>query len=662
MVDEICGGTDHENYLDAFRVPMFRDGAQIGHHLFVVDGTHLWVLDVSDPTRPRRVAVASGFGEPLSTAAHPGGLVIAAGAEGLVGADVSNAAEPARTFSVALPGPALRVHVSGTSAFVAMGRAGVGVVDLAVSPPRLASVLTLAALPGAFAAGAVERDGRAYVAACNAFAVLDARTGALVGQTWRPDATKDGILVAPAKDVALVGDVAFVAAGRFGAVAVDVGDPARPSMIGNCTVRDDLSFYASGVRASGDQLFVAGGEWGVLPVRTTTPRAACPTEVVPKLPQLLPESGASCSAQAPWEVLPWEQLWAPPPPRRDPVQVLPSDGRVFAFGDARRIGLRAVDVHATSEATLPLVGRYDEPRLVVGLSAAAGKLLALGPGGGLFVRDDKSLLVPASGELPPLEQAVAGAVLADGRWAIATPSAIRVQGQQAAPLALPQEAQSVGMAARGTELLVAARDGVVVVDTAHGTSTKLAAGREAKLPAALAADGPATYLAAPEWVATRQLSGGAAKDLAAHGVFDSKQILDVSLWRTALPRRLLVTTQRGLVEVASLGGKAGLVLHGASLRSLSLPSGTYVGAAAAGDRVFVAAADRATYRSYLLTVELAGGWPKLASIEAFTGVATSAAADADRLYVGDADRGVRVYAVGPNGASLLGVVETEVKP
>src|SRR5690606_33924411 len=111
---------------------------------------------------------------------------------------------------------------------------------------------------------------------------------------------------------------------------------------------------------------VAGGEWGVLHVDASDPRTACTRMVA--LPQEPPPPETDCSGKPPWEVVPWERVWAPPPPAKDPIQVLPHGDRVFAFGDARRIGVRAVDVREAGPS-LDLLARYDEPRTLLGIAA-----------------------------------------------------------------------------------------------------------------------------------------------------------------------------------------------------------------------------------------------------------------------------------------------------
>jgi hypothetical protein len=652
LVDEVCGGTEDPGYLDAFRSPMFRDGARIGDRVYAVDASHLWVLDAADPTAPKRLGMVGGLGHPLSVGVHAGRLVAAAGSEGLVLMDLSDPIAPKRAATVSLPGPALDVFVEGDRALVAMGAAGVAAVDLGASPPALAGVF---AVPG-FAAGVATAGGIAYVAACDTLALVHVASGALLSEIWVPEAHDGEILVAPAKDVALADTVAFVAAGRFGAVAVDVSAPSQPKLLGNCTVGDDLSFYASGVRGDASRLFVAGGEWGILPVGTGDPLEACSSWVAPTLPKL-PEDGGECSTDPPWKVLPWQDLWAPPPPLKDPIQTLPAGGVLYAFGDARRIGRRAIDVRQ-SDATLAHLGRYDEPRLVTGLAAATGRLLVVGEAGGLFHRHETALLVPA-GALPEAQKAIAGAMLGDGRWALARPDGVLTVEGATAPIETGAEIWSGGLAAQGEKLYLPATDGALVVE-AQSVVASLASGRTAELPQAIAASDTGVFLAAPEWTTAVQAGATDGTPLAPHGLFALEDVLDAARWRHGLPRRLLVATSAGLAEVAMLGGEAALALHGATTVTVPLPPATYSGGAASAGRLYLASTDRGRYWSQLVTIALDG--PSIVATEAFVGVATAVAVDADRLYVGDADRGVRVYALGGDEPSLLGVVPLGVSP
>lgn len=663
LVDEVCGARDAKHYTDRFRAPMFRDGAVIGSRMFTVDGTHLWTLDVSDPSKPPLLSLESGVGTPVSVAVHNADLVIAAGDEGLLVMDVSDPTAPKRKSSLPLGGPALHVSVTGDQALVAAGEGGLTIVDLAADPP---TVLKNIDVPG-FAASAKAVGDLAYVAACDTFAVVDLKTGETLGSAWLlpEQAVINGVLVAPAKDVEVRGTVAFVAAGRYGAVTVDVSDPKAPVLAGNCTVQNDLSFYASGVRADGENLFIAGGEWGILPATLTDPAQACPGVVTPLLPDIPDPDGSDqeCSADPPWSVVQWTESYQVPQIGWDPIQTLPVDGTLYTFGDARRNSLRAVDLRQIGTPGLDKIGRYEEPRLVEGLTAKNGRVVAVGPGGGVFDRDDAELLKPVLGAVAPPADAVALRLLDDGRWVAATPTSLQIQGA-ADPITLDAVVWPDGLEVSGADVFVADSTGVRLIDAdTAGQKDYLPFNQVAELPMALELAPDGVISAAPEWLSARQRDGGSEpKALAPHGVFNEKDIQSIPLWQRGVPHRMLLTVPSGLVEVATLGGRAGLFVH-ASNERVELPQGDYRTATSAESKVYLVTADRSAYMSSVITVDVAGPAPIVVAIESFTGVATGVAADGDRLYVADGHRGIRVYDRSGPDLSLLGfVVGSEVAP
>ncbi|MBL9026011.1 MAG: hypothetical protein JNL21_27715 [Myxococcales bacterium] len=653
LVDEVCGGTDDPAYLDYFHAPIMRDGALIGSYLFAVDATYLWVLDTSDPSDPKRVALLAGFGQPLAVATHGGTLLLASGAEGLVVVDPSEPASPVRLATIEVAGPALDVFVDGDRAFVAMGGSGVAVVDLVSQ-----TVEKVLEVPG-FAAAVAAEDGRAYVAACDNFAIIDVTTGSVLGQTWVANATKEGILIAPAKDVALQGNVAFVAAGRFGAVAVDITDPSAPSVIGNCTEQTDQSFYASGVRGEGEDLYVAGGEWGVKRLDVGDALTTCSSNVVPVVPDI-PNQGGECSTDPPWEVLPWAQTWAPPPvppEGRDPLQTLPVPGQVYAFGDATRIGLRAIDIRDTTIDDLPKIGRYSEPRLTEGMATDGDRVLIAGKAGGLYRLVNDALVLEEPLDLA--KTARAAAFLGDGRWVLGSPNpesgggTVHIEGA-AAPIEVPETIWAGGLATKADTVFVPVREGALAVDTS-GNQTLLSSGREAELPQAIAVGEDHLLLAAPEWIDALLVTPAEAAPLGDNGVLEGGDLADVNLWHRALPRRVLLETATGPVEIASLGGMAGLTDHTSAL-TVELPAGDYIAGAAGPDRVYAVAVDRGRYRTMLVTIAL-DGEPTIAGVSSFTGMGTSVVVSGDRLLLADGDRGVRIFDTTESAPTLLAVDE-----
>lgn len=653
LVDEVCGDGEGNDDPDSLHAPMFRDGAIVDDHLFAVDATHLWTFDLARPSELSRASLLTGLGTPLAVDRRGGELVLAAGASGLVTVDVTNAASPTRARSTRLSGKAYDVEVRGDTAYVAMGHAGLAEVDLGPASPTIRHSWSL---PG-FSAGVATRGAYAYVAACSTFRVVELSTGKVVAETWVPAPIVADRLVAPAKKVTLVGDVAFVAAGRYGAVAIDVTEPHAPSVLGNCTLLDTPSFYASGVRANAGKLYVAGGEWGVLPVDVASPKVSCSTLMALAPPEDDPD--VSCSSKPPWEVVPWEKIWAPPPPGKDPIQTLPVGDRVYAFGDARRIGVRAVDVRSAVDPALPIVQRFDEPRTLLGVAASPDRVVAVGPRGGVFAATPSGLLTrTATPGDAALQASTAVSLLGDGRWVALGASGLVVEGAGGA-IAVPAASTIAPVSA--TRVAVASPTvGVRVIDVDTGVATHHGLAHEAHLPLSVAADAAGVYYAAPEWPAAARVSVGASVDLPGHAVFDAEDILDASLWRMRLPRRHLLTSPRGLVEVAGLGPAVGLVLHAAGgAKRTGLPPLTYAAAATDGDHVYVVGIDRSLYKSYLVSVDITGAEPAVLALEVFTGAASGVAVSGGRVFVADADGAIRAYAIGASGAAAF-VSATEV--
>lgn len=654
LVDEVCGGQGDGYDTPDLHAPMFRDGALVGNSLLAVDGTFLWSLDLGKPGGIGRGALLGGIGEPVAAAANGvQEIVLAAGAEGLVRIDAKTPLAPSVAGRIALPGFAHDVFIEGEKAYVALGKQGLGVVDLASG--------TLSAridVPG-YATGVTKKGDHAYVAACKSLAVVDLNTNAVVAQTWPDSAMKGTILAGPAKDVDVVGDVAFVAAGKLGTVAVDIATPAQPKVLGNCTVPAP-EFYASGVRAEAGKLFVAGGEWGVLPVDVSDPVGACQT-MSAKAPDAT-SSAPSCSAEAPWEILPWEQLWAPPPPRKDPIQVLPAGTRLFAFGDARRIGSRAVDVRNPLDASLAMLDRYDEPRHLIGLAASGGRIAALGPRGGLFTVDDAGALTRVVSDAEPIFQsATAIGFTSDGRWVAASNGKISTEGRSAPLTVFSGDVHAIAPAGNG-KVVVAQPQGIELLDVV-GDQHGLIALPSSHLPLSIATDEQHIYAGAPEWTKSEgvAITGGTSSSLDPHGVFDDADVEDTTLWQIRLPRRQLVATPAGLAEVAGLGPKAGLALHTtAGTREVALPPATYSGAVSDGSRVYAIGIDRNLYRSTLVTISIAGPTPVVLGTSVFTGNASGIAIAKNRLYVSNAEGELRVYTLAdePSLTSVITVEET----
>lgn len=659
-VDEICEGLEDASDLDALRAPMFRDGVIIDGALFAVDATNLWSLDVSEPSTVTRLDMVSGLGHPLSAAAHAGRLLIASGARGLLVLDVTSASEPTLIHEVGLPGFALNVRVTGDRATVALGKAGVAVVDL-TNPPK---VLAVHATPSV-AAAAVLRDDHVFVAACDRMVVLDASTGSVTGEASIETLSPAGPNRAPAKDITIVGPFAYVAAGSWGALSLNIADPKQPKLVGNCApLAPDAGFYASGVRANEQTLFIAGGEWGVLPVDLPATGGACQGWALPSpaLPTVPKKPG--CETAPPWETVDWQVVYQPPPVPplgKDPIQILLHENQLFAFGDAARIGLRAIDVRSATPK-LDYVGRYEEPRLVTGIVARAGRLLVLGTKGGLFGSGAAGLPVAEGPSPEAVRHAVAGVLVDDGRWVVTSSTGVLdiEDGQQTVPL--PWNAFATRLTARGKTVWVPTADGLFELDVSTLVGQTWPTNRTANLPVSATAVQDRVVLAAPEWPQAIAFAPSGVQELDAHGAFGAEDVMDANQWRLGVPERLLFATPAGtIVEVASLGGRAGLALHDASTAKLPLPAARYVAGAADATHAVLVTADRSTYRSQMLTLRLSPN-PTITENVGFTGVAVGVAIDGGRVFVADADRGVRVYARQGDANAVLGILELGAAP
>jgi hypothetical protein len=360
-----------------------------------------------------------------------------------------------------------------------------------------------------------------------------------------------------------------------------------------------------------------------------------------------------------------------PPPGRDPLQTLPEGGRLWAFGDATRIGLRAIDVRDATHPDLAKIGRYAEPRLTEGIAAHGDRLIVAGKAGGVFRLDDATLLELEARPDPAL-RARAAAFLDDGRWVVGGPTPVEGQGEVwveglAEPFVVASDLWPGTLATQGTSVVVPLAADVQLIDVPSASASYLATGRTAILPPSVSVGASGILLAAPEWQDALRIASGAPTALAPQGVVERDAFGDVARWRQGLPRRVMIDSEAGPVEIVSLGGEAGLSLHGASTSTVMLPPGDYLAATARGARAYALRVDRGRYRTQLVTVALDEAPPRVIASQGFTGNATGAAIAGDRLYVADGDLGVRVYDVSGDEPSPLGVVElgalaTEVSP
>ncbi|MGI5860994.1 MAG: LVIVD repeat-containing protein [Myxococcales bacterium] len=332
LVDEECGGLDEADYLDFFESSIFRAGHVEGSTAYVVDGSNLWSLDVADPANPARLGVFTGVGRAMAITGREGRLYVAGADQGLIvlSIDPQDATQLSRVHELKLAGPALDLALSpdGAVAYVAAGRAGLNAVDLLPEPMERPAT----AVEG-FASGVAVDGERIYVAACSNLSVVDASSGELLGAVALESA--EGQAPRPVKDVVAQGSYAFVAAGRWGAVVVDVSDPQQPRALGNRTISDDLLYYANGLALSHGHLYIAAGDWGVDRMKLEDFATLEGLSMTP--PQAFARH-CTPSEDPARQPAPEFQTQLPPPRRQDPLDVVPVGDTLLAMGDASRLG------------------------------------------------------------------------------------------------------------------------------------------------------------------------------------------------------------------------------------------------------------------------------------------------------------------------------------
>ncbi|MBX0330862.1 hypothetical protein K2Z83_24695 [Oscillochloris sp. ZM17-4] len=206
-------------------------------------------------------AASGGTPTPLRTISLPGSIgailldgdqaYAAAGGAGVHTLSLTDPLSPTLQATLDTPGAALDLARAGGLLYVA-DRAGLQVIDPATQ--RIIGEYTAPA--GAFVQGVAVAGGRAYLADRAGLIVLD------VGDPTNPAPLTviDGF---SAYAVAIQGTTLFVAAGKDGALAFDLGDPAAPRLAG----RYDTPGLAQGVAPDGATLLVADGDGGLLRLR-----------------------------------------------------------------------------------------------------------------------------------------------------------------------------------------------------------------------------------------------------------------------------------------------------------------------------------------------------------------------------------------------------------
>ena len=200
-------------------------------------------------------------GSANAVAVAAGHAYVAAGAAGLQVVDTSDLLAPVIVGAADTPGTAWDVAIDGTTALVADGESGLAVID--VADPAAPALVGRVATPGD-ATGVAVAGSRAVVAARKTFAAGANLSVVDFSDPAAPHLMGTLALPGEPRSVALQEDLAFVAAGPAGLLAVDLADPSAPVFLGSGGTRNASFSRAAGVAVRGNRAFVADGSGAVL--------------------------------------------------------------------------------------------------------------------------------------------------------------------------------------------------------------------------------------------------------------------------------------------------------------------------------------------------------------------------------------------------------------
>lgn len=277
----------------------------------------LRIVDISNPNVPTEISHLTLQGEATHLALAPGRAYVSwhtcnvfayTCVGGLEIIDVSDPVHPSLTGSFAIPdGPAWGLAVAGNYVYVADGRAGLHTIDISdPAHPREVGFYQMQAWPqdlvvlGNYAyvtdlwglrilnisdpthprEVSFYNTGQTHsIAIAGNYAYVAAENGLHVVNIAIPSVLSEGILystAAPAYDVAVVGNLAYIAlgnridfgtsAGNLGLQVVDLSNLAKPTLVG-LYVTPGL---ARGVTVRGSYAYMADGYGGLIVLRTTT--------------------------------------------------------------------------------------------------------------------------------------------------------------------------------------------------------------------------------------------------------------------------------------------------------------------------------------------------------------------------------------------------------
>jgi len=202
----------------------------------------LQVVDISDLTAPRIVAVYDSPGTAWGVSVSGSRAFLADGEAGLQVLDIGTPANPRLLGSYTF-GTAQDVVVAGQLAYVADGHAGLQIID--ISQPRTPQLVGSLRVDDYISSVQVESN----------VVLLGGRKGLHVvdiGNPMSPQTLSFAETAAPVRSIALWGSLAYVANSEGGLAIVDLSDPRNPERVGRLEAMEGIE----NVAVSGDYAYI----------------------------------------------------------------------------------------------------------------------------------------------------------------------------------------------------------------------------------------------------------------------------------------------------------------------------------------------------------------------------------------------------------------------
>jgi len=343
VVDEECGGTDREDYPSYFATAMFRSISQQGNTAYLVDGSHLWALDMNNPLAPKLIGRWGPIGHAIKVQTVNTMVYISAVDQGFLIVDMASLTIVGRYIP---HGYIMDAYIRPPYAFLAAGKGGLKVLDISTpdSPTEIGSLDT----PG-YAAGIHVSGSTAFMADCSSLeivSILEPANPFLMSSISIPGGN--------AKEVFAEGGFAFVADNGHGLYAIDVKDQSNPRLAGQYDIPEMESFYVNGVVVSKGYAYIASGNLSLSVVNVSDPYS------------LVPQKGYPV----------------------DPIGVALSGSTVYSLGNYRYSGKRKVDAFDISTpGSLRFISSFSQSLSMTTMAFDGEYVIALHEGEGLFIVD-----------------------------------------------------------------------------------------------------------------------------------------------------------------------------------------------------------------------------------------------------------------------------------